>query len=252
MIWHHSSFREPPPTTRSSSTLQPNSCSLFIPARRANAVPSSAALYTTPGLARPPGLSPRRAPLACGQLGVRSPLRYGRKLTPPQPAGTPAASRVASSWLSPDARRASSATAVQFMMQSSGSHAPVQSQKGATVPVGSRMGLGEYPKRVAEVPRETTQTPSLTAPAPSALIMLSPPPGATSTPSGSPVAAAAAGSTAPIFSPGPTSGGSHLWRLGSMRAAASVSHRRLSTSSSAVPLASPHSAAAFPVRYRLT
>lgn len=50
-------------------------------------------------LAAAPGLRPVSAPLACGQLGVRAPTRYGRKVTPPQPGGSAAAKRLSSAWL---------------------------------------------------------------------------------------------------------------------------------------------------------
>ena len=43
------------------------------------------------------GGAPRTAPVACGQLGVRSPARYGRKVTPWDPGGSSAASAVISS-----------------------------------------------------------------------------------------------------------------------------------------------------------
>ena len=70
--------------------------------------------------------------------------------------------------------RTSSVTRVQFMVHSSGIHAPVASQKGAMPPLLSSMGRLARPKSVPEVPREITQVPSFTAPAPSALIWLSP------------------------------------------------------------------------------
>lgn len=46
-----------------------------------------------------PGPRPSSAPRACGQFGVRAPVRYGRKLTPPQPGGSRFASSVSSWWL---------------------------------------------------------------------------------------------------------------------------------------------------------
>lgn len=52
-----------------------------------------------------------------------------------------------------------------------------------------------------EVPRETTQSPSLTAPAPSALIWLSPLPGATATSSLNPSSAAISGRRCPTTCP---------------------------------------------------
>ena len=57
-------------------------------------------------------------------------------------------------------------------------------------PVLSTIGLLEAPNSVPEVPREMTQSPSFTAPAPSALIWLSPLPGATMTSCDSPNASA--------------------------------------------------------------
>ncbi len=46
-----------------------------------------------------PGPRPSNAPRACGQFGVRAPVRYGRKLTPPQPGGSRSANSVSSWWL---------------------------------------------------------------------------------------------------------------------------------------------------------
>ena len=76
---------------------------------------------------------------------------------------------------------ASSVTSVQFMVHRRGIHLPVASQKGAMPPDLSTIGVSEAPNSVPEVPREMTQLPSVTAPAPSALIWLSPLPGATMT-----------------------------------------------------------------------
>ena len=56
----------------------------------------------------------------------------------------------------------SASTEVQFRRQTSGSHAPVASQKGAIVPVGSVTGASLNPNNVAEVPRDTTSCPGLT------------------------------------------------------------------------------------------
>ena len=67
------------------------------------------------------------------------------------------------------------------MVHSRGIHFPVASQKGAMPPDLSTIGVLEAPKSVPEVPREMTQLPSVTAPAPRALIWLSPLPGATMT-----------------------------------------------------------------------
>ena len=75
----------------------------------------------------------------------------------------------------------SSVTVVQFMVHSRGSQEPVASQKGLTAPEGSRTGLVDSPNKVPDVPRDITQVPSCTAPAPRALIWLSPLPGATCT-----------------------------------------------------------------------
>lgn len=55
----------------------------------------------------------------------------------------------------------SSGTLVQFKVQMSGSHAPVASQKGQMVPLGSMMGVLDLPKIVPEVPNDTTIWPSL-------------------------------------------------------------------------------------------
>lgn len=52
-------------------------------------------------------------------------------------------------------------TDVQFSRQMRGSHAPVASQKGATVPLGSSTGWLLMAKSVAEVPRDITSCPSL-------------------------------------------------------------------------------------------
>jgi hypothetical protein len=71
--------------------------------------------------------------------------------------------------------------------------APVESQKGATVPVVSATGLELKPNTHPLVPRDNTSTPSLTAPAPNADIMLSPPPGATTVDCGRLYRIAAAG-----------------------------------------------------------
>lgn len=45
----------------------------------------------------PPGFNPSTAPLLLGQFGVRSPSRYGRKLTPSAPAASFPARAVISS-----------------------------------------------------------------------------------------------------------------------------------------------------------
>ena len=50
----------------------------------------------------------------------------------------------------------SSVTVVQFMVHSSGSHDPEASQKGLTAPDLSRMGFGDSPNSVPEVPRDIT------------------------------------------------------------------------------------------------
>jgi len=87
---------------------------------------------------------------------------------------------------------------VQFMVHSSGSHWPVASQKGAMPPPASTMGRDDAPNSVPLVPSEATSAPSATAPAPSALIWLSPLPGATRQPAGRPSAAAASAVSSPM------------------------------------------------------
>ena len=70
----------------------------------------------------------------------------------------------------------SSAGWLQFWVQMRGSHCPVASQKGATVPVTSHTAVPDGEKRVADVPRDATTTPTSTAPTPIALQALSPDP----------------------------------------------------------------------------
>lgn len=71
-------------------------------------------------------------------------------------------------------RHTSSVRLVQFWVHMSGSQRPVASQKGATVPDGSTRALSEVPNSVPLVPRDITQSPTSTAPAPNPLIALSP------------------------------------------------------------------------------
>mmetsp|Transcript_48779 Transcript_48779/g.156224 ORF Transcript_48779/g.156224 Transcript_48779/m.156224 type:complete len:217 (+) Transcript_48779:941-1591(+) len=97
-----------------------------------------------------------------------------------------------------------------------------------------------------------TRRPSDTAPAPSALIMLSPPPGDTTTPAGSPSSAATGSSRAPMAWSGSTSSGSILDSEGSTAATHSALQVREGRSRSPEPLASPHSIAHRPVSQKLT
>ena len=69
----------------------------FTPASSQYVAPSTAARYATAGLASVPGRRPTSAPVASGQLGERSPVRYGRNLTPSHPGGTDPASLTISS-----------------------------------------------------------------------------------------------------------------------------------------------------------
>ena len=80
-------------------------------------------------------------------------------------------------------------------MHSSGSHPPLEPQNGAINPSVSMTGQSECANAVAEVPKLITTTPGAAAPAPMALIMLSPPPAATGVPSTKPDQAAPAAET---------------------------------------------------------
>lgn len=100
--------------------------------------------------------------------------------------------------------------------------------------------MSEGQNRVPDVPRDTTKSPSATAPTPSALAMLSPLPGATVTPARSPSAAAASARSSPIDSFGATRSGKAPEREGRTRRIAAASCVRASTSKTPVPLASPH------------
>ena len=76
-----------------------------------------------------------------GRLGVRSPLRYGRKSSPRR-AGRDASHRAASmaAWSQLNMARACSVATVTFMVQTSGSQPSVLSQNAATSPSSSTTG----------------------------------------------------------------------------------------------------------------
>ena len=96
-----------------------------------------------------------------------------------------------------------------------------------------------------------TTLPARVAPEPMALIMLSPPPGATRIPSGMPSCCAAAGETVPAASPVSSSRGSLPASCGSTAATAPSSKQRSRTSNQPVPDASPASIVRSPVSRRL-
>ena len=259
-----SAEREPPPTQMSSDAgATPSSVSRDAPPRSAYVAPSIAARYATPGSARDPGRRPSSAPVASGQLGVRSPTRYGRKRTPPQPGGTSRARAASASCDAASAppptpggfahARASSTTRVQLRVHSRGRYPPSASQKGAMAPVTSRIGLSLAPNSVPEVPSETTRRPGRVAPTPTAAHALSPEPVATRHPPGNPVASDASRVTTPTWASGGRTS------FGSMRRSrASTASHCLSSyvlerrSKTPKPLASPASVATMPVSRKLT
>ena len=98
--------------------------------------------------------------MANGQLGVRSPVRKGRKLMPLHPGASALASASISSRSSRKASRTSFVALVQFIVHTRGRNRPVASQNGATAPDGSNMGLPKQPKSVPLVPRLMTQSPA--------------------------------------------------------------------------------------------
>ena len=114
--------------------------------------PSTAARYSSPGVLSDPGRRPVSAPEARGQLGDRSPTRYGRKRTPWHPAGTEAASAASSLCGRADMAATSATTCVQFIVHSNGRYPPVASQNGAMAPSGSCTARALYPNSVPLVP----------------------------------------------------------------------------------------------------
>mmetsp|Transcript_19541 Transcript_19541/g.48812 ORF Transcript_19541/g.48812 Transcript_19541/m.48812 type:complete len:252 (+) Transcript_19541:331-1086(+) len=250
MMRRHSGLLLPPPTRRTSaqSAGTPRSCIARSPASSENVAPSSAARYSRPGRERCPARSPTSAPLACGQLGVRSPTRYGTKVRPSQPMGSASARAVISSRERPYAARTSSGTLAQLSVQRSGSPPPVASRKGQTAPVASRAARNAFANIVPLVPKLIATRPSVVHPQPSALIMLSPPPAETGMPGVSPSFAATSGSSTPARSVGPMRGGSLWMSCASIICAAASSHFLAVVSRSPVPLASPHSITSEPVR----
>jgi hypothetical protein len=82
--------------------------------------------------------------LARGKLGVRSPLKKGRVITPFDPRGA---------WLTKPSnpaisvfsmRRANSVVTVQFMVHSRGNQPPLEEQNAAISPAGSITGWSAY------------------------------------------------------------------------------------------------------------
>src|ERR1051326_8856417 len=130
-------------------------------------------------------------------FGVRSPPRCGKKVRPRAPGGEAARAASICAWSRPNTCAIQSVATVQFNVHTSGSQAPVESQKAAASPRGSTPGSARYANAVPDVPRLTTTGPSHTAPVPIAAIMLSPPPALTGTPDLSPSAVAAVAHTPP-------------------------------------------------------
>ena len=80
-----------------------------------------------------------------GRLGVRSPLKNGITNTPSDPQGALAASASRALTSSSKRPRTNSVATVQFIVQRSGSHPPVEEQKPLKPFAGSAIGLSEYP-----------------------------------------------------------------------------------------------------------
>ena len=80
-----------------------------------------------------------------GRLGVLSPLKNGITRTPSEPQGAFAAMPSSSLTSRLKRPRINSVDTVQFIVQRSGSHPPVEEQKPESPFAGSAIGLSEYP-----------------------------------------------------------------------------------------------------------
>ena len=143
-IWRQSGDFEPPPIRRISRGLKPSLRNASNPPRIANTADSSEAraIFARLVLAE---VKPVMLARPFGKFGVLSPLKNGITRTPSDPQGALAASpssSFTSIWKSP---RTNSVATVQFIVQSKGSHPPVEEQKPLKPFAGSLIGLSEYP-----------------------------------------------------------------------------------------------------------
>ena len=215
-IWRHTALRAPPPTatTSSASTFKRRISS--SESRSAKATPSNTARTRCP-LSCPaciPANTPRAFESACG---VRSPVRYGKNVSPSAPGGMRAASAISSSYdggtpPGPNIARRNHASAAPADRTT-----PIWYHVLSTawlnrcnrIP-GSTRGRSIGASIVPDVPMEACIAPCSTTPEPTAAAALSAPPPTTGMPCLRPNASAASAVSAPVTPAEPRTGGSIL------------------------------------------
>lgn len=195
---------------------------------------------------------PNSTPRAFASLwGVRSPDRYGRNSGASRRAASGSASMRASRSASPDepvsfvahARLDAADSITDIWCQRPGT----AWQNACTAEAGFGRKRSLTTNTTPLVPSETKPSPGRTAPMPTALAALSPPPPATTTPRGRPHAAAMSSRTVPLTALPSTSSGM-CERVSPVSASSSSDQRRAATSSHSVPAASDISPTKVPHR----
>ena len=194
----------PPPVSSTWLGDSPSSWRIESESRSAKQTPSSTARVMCARVCA--RLSPRNAPrIDASRCGVRSPWRYGRKVTPSAPGGMRSASALSRSFASPVAMRSrASWSRYQANAPPAESTTPIRYQVSGTTwqkvwarSPGSTRGCAVGASTVPDVPQLATASPGAIAPTPAAPHALSAPPPTTGVPSGSPVSRGRVGVTRP-------------------------------------------------------
>src|SRR5690625_37340 len=184
-------LRAPPPTRMARRGVAPVAVtSASMPSASVQSRPSTDARAISARVVRL--VSPCIVPVASGRLGVRSPSRYGRKVTPPAPGSADRARSASSSWSTPSVRAARSRIRAALSVQARGRNRPVASAKPLTIPVPSATGSSTTADATPDVPIEPTTSAGCVSSA-SAAAVLSPVPGAIAVPRCSPTTSAGSG-----------------------------------------------------------